>query len=148
MEIDIIKTKIGWIKIKSTNGCIISLKFIEPNTGQTINKDFTSDIKNYLAGKAELRSDFKISGTAFQKQVWKELLKIPYGETSTYSEIAKAIGHPTAYRAVANACGQNKIALYIPCHRVVGKNNSGGYKWGLERKNYLLDIENHCVKSP
>ncbi|AGF85579.1 hypothetical protein QJ854_gp203 [Moumouvirus goulette] len=91
--------------------------------------------------------NLKMKGTEFQKKVWKEILLIPYGETRTYSEIALAIGNPAAIRAVANACGKNNIAIFIPCHRVVGKNNIGGYKWGLEKKIWLIELEKKVSKT-
>lgn len=83
-----------------------------------------------------------LRGTAFRRRVWDELLLIPAGETITYGELAARIGRPTATRAVANACGANRIAVLVPCHRVVGANGGlGGYKWGVERKRALLDRE-------
>ncbi|MDF5718005.1 MAG: bifunctional DNA-binding transcriptional regulator/O6-methylguanine-DNA methyltransferase Ada [Rhizonema sp. NSF051] len=83
-----------------------------------------------------------IQGTAFQKQVWQALQKIPYGETRTYTDIARDLGKPQAVRAVGNACGANPIALIVPCHRVVRSNGSlGGYHWGIERKQKLLAYE-------
>jgi AraC family transcriptional regulator of adaptative response/methylated-DNA-[protein]-cysteine methyltransferase len=83
-----------------------------------------------------------ISGTAFQLRVWKELQKIPQGETRSYAEIARRIGRPKAFRAVANACGANPACIVIPCHRVVAANGSlGGYHWGTERKQALLERE-------
>ena len=87
------------------------------------------------------RPEYKLEGTPFQLKVWGEILKIPYGETRTYGEIANAIGEPKSCRAIANACGQNKLALIVPCHRVVGKTNIGGYKWGTHRKKWLLELE-------
>jgi len=83
-----------------------------------------------------------IRGTAFQRRVWEELQRIPYGQTRTYSEIARRIGNPQAVRAVARACATNSISVVVPCHRVVGKNGSlTGYRWGLERKQALLANE-------
>lgn len=83
-----------------------------------------------------------LNGTPFQIKVWRETLKIPAGQTKTYQEIAIAIGHPKAYRAVANALGANKIAYFIPCHRVIRNDGSlGGYKWGNEKKIALLKSE-------
>ena len=83
-----------------------------------------------------------IQATAFQRMVWEELRRIPYGETRSYSEIAKAIGKPNAARAVAKACAANPTAVVIPCHRVVQQNGGvGGYKWGVERKKALLAQE-------
>lgn len=83
-----------------------------------------------------------IQATAFQWRVWEELRAIPYGRTRSYSEIARAMGRPTAVRAVARACATNPVALVIPCHRVVREDNAfGGYRWGLERKRALLAQE-------
>jgi AraC family transcriptional regulator, regulatory protein of adaptative response / methylated-DNA-[protein]-cysteine methyltransferase len=83
-----------------------------------------------------------IRGTAFQRRVWEELRRIPAGQTRTYSEIARRIGRPEAVRAVARACATNSISVVVPCHRVVGKNGSlTGYRWGIERKQALLETE-------
>ena len=85
-----------------------------------------------------------LKGTKFQKRVWKELLKIPFGETRSYKEIAISIGNPSSYRAVANACGKNPYPVTIPCHRAIKSNGSiGGYsaKGGIKRKRMLLANE-------
>ncbi len=83
-----------------------------------------------------------VRATAFQRRVWEALQQIPRGETRSYGEVAQALGQPTAARAVARACGQNPVALVIPCHRVVGKNGQlAGYRWGLARKENLLALE-------
>lgn len=83
-----------------------------------------------------------IQATAFQRQVWEQLRAIPYGQTHSYSEVAKAIGQEKAVRAVARACATNPVALVIPCHRVIREDQSlGGYRWGLERKKRLLETE-------
>jgi len=83
-----------------------------------------------------------IQATAFQRQVWEQLRAIPYGETHSYSEVAKAIGQEKAVRAVARACATNPVALVIPCHRVIREDKSlGGYRWGLDRKKKLLERE-------
>jgi AraC family transcriptional regulator of adaptative response/methylated-DNA-[protein]-cysteine methyltransferase len=83
-----------------------------------------------------------IRGTAFQQRVWQALRRIPAGKTASYSEIAAGIGSPKAVRAVAAACAANKIAVAIPCHRVVRKDGSpSGYAWGVERKRRLLEVE-------
>lgn len=84
-----------------------------------------------------------IIGTAFQKLVWKALMKIPAGCTVSYAEIAERIGRPDAVRAVAGACGANNIAQLVPCHRVIRRDGGlGGYRWGLHRKKMILDREN------
>ncbi len=83
-----------------------------------------------------------VQGTAFQWKVWKALQAIPTGQTCTYSELAKAIGRPTAARAVARACATNPVAVVVPCHRVVpSAGGSGGYRWGSARKQALLRLE-------
>tara|TARA_X000001036_G_scaffold435476_1_gene476774 strand:- start:1378 stop:1662 length:285 start_codon:yes stop_codon:yes gene_type:complete len=85
-----------------------------------------------------------LEGTEFQKKVWKEILKIPKGQTRTYKDIALSIGSPKSYRAVANACGKNPLPVTIPCHRVVKSDGSiGGYsaKGGVEKKKILLSGE-------
>jgi AraC family transcriptional regulator of adaptative response/methylated-DNA-[protein]-cysteine methyltransferase len=83
-----------------------------------------------------------IRATAFQLRVWRALKQIPYGETRSYSEVAKSIGEPRAARAVARACATNPVALAIPCHRVVRNDGSmGGYGFGVERKEVLLATE-------
>ncbi len=81
-------------------------------------------------------------GTDFQKKVWKALQEIPYGETRSYQQQAILVGDKKAVRAVARANGENRIAIVIPCHRVIGSNGSlTGYAGGLERKKFLLDLE-------
>lgn len=83
-----------------------------------------------------------IQATAFQRRVWNHLQSLPFGTTQSYGEVAKAIGRPTAARAVARACASNRIAVAIPCHRVVREDGEmGGYRWGVERKRALLQLE-------
>jgi AraC family transcriptional regulator of adaptative response/methylated-DNA-[protein]-cysteine methyltransferase len=89
-----------------------------------------------------------IRASAFQRQVWDKLRAIPYGETVSYADVAKALGKPGAVRAVGRACATNPVALVIPCHRVVREDKSlGGYRWGLERKKRLLDHEQRQQKN-
>lgn len=91
---------------------------------------------------AALTLPLDIQGTAFQQQVWQALRTIPYGETISYQQLAKAIGKPKAVRAVASACGANKLAIVIPCHRVVrGDGSLSGYRWGVSRKAQILRRE-------
>jgi tRNA threonylcarbamoyl adenosine modification protein YjeE len=105
-------------------------------------------ILNHL-DKNEPRLDLPldIRATAFQRQVWEKLRTIPYGETVSYAEVAKALGKRGAVRAVGRACATNPVALVIPCHRVVREDQSlGGYRWGLERKKKLLERERRAEK--
>jgi AraC family transcriptional regulator of adaptative response/methylated-DNA-[protein]-cysteine methyltransferase len=86
-----------------------------------------------------LKLPLDVRATAFQWRVWREIQSIPYGQTSTYSKIASAIGKPKAVRAVARACATNPVSLVVPCHRVVGSDGElRGYRWGLRRKQALL----------
>ena len=83
-----------------------------------------------------------LRGTAFQIRVWKFLLGVPEGEVMSYSEVATGIGEPKAIRAAASACAANRIAVLVPCHRVLrGDGALGGYRWGLDRKRVLIDHE-------
>ena len=104
---------------------------------------WVSALVAHLCGsRPQLDLPLDVRATAFQRRVWQELRKIPYGETRSYSQIAQALGQPKAVRAVANACAANPAALVIPCHRVVrDTGESGGYRWGLERKQALLSRE-------
>ena len=142
------KSPLGPIEIIGGPDCILEVNFVEDMLSVTAEltfcvKECVKQIDEYFKGK---RQDFFLNlqprGTDFQKAVWRELEKIPYGETASYSEIAGAIGKPTACRAVGSANGKNPIALIIPCHRVIGKNGKlTGYAGGLSRKAWLLALE-------
>jgi len=101
------------------------------------------EFSRHLDGKMpQLNLPVDVQATAFQRRVWEELRKIPYGSTRSYSEIARKIGKPSATRAVARACATNPVALIVPCHRVVREDGTlGGYRWGLNRKRMLLEKE-------
>ncbi|WP_338036022.1 methylated-DNA--[protein]-cysteine S-methyltransferase [Halorhodospira abdelmalekii] len=93
-------------------------------------------------GTLELPLPLDIRGTAFQERVWHALRQIPVGRTVSYVELAQRIGAPTAVRAVAQACAANRLAVAVPCHRVVRRDGAlGGYRWGVERKRQLLLLE-------
>lgn len=102
-----------------------------------------AELASYFAGTLQKFSvPLVFPGTTFQEGVWEQLLKIPYGETRSYEQLAIAVGNPKAVRAVGHANGQNRIAIVIPCHRVVNKSGAlGGYGGGLRRKQFLLDLE-------
>ncbi|MCD8180046.1 MAG: methylated-DNA--[protein]-cysteine S-methyltransferase [Firmicutes bacterium] len=108
-----------------------------------------SEIDEYLKGeRREFDLPLSVSGTEFQKAVWRELQKIPYGETRSYGDIAKSMGNPKARRAVGTANNRNKIMIIIPCHRVIGANGHlTGYAGGLDMKKRLLDIEKAGCKT-
>jgi len=107
------------------------------------NRAAITQIVDYLEGKRhEFDLPLDLRGTAFQKQVWAALLEIPYGETRTYAEIARAVRRPRAVRAVGTANGANPVALVVPCHRVIAAGGKlGGYGGGLDLKARLLAME-------
>lgn len=99
------------------------------------------EVADALAGNG-LAMIVDLLGTAFQKRVWDALMKIPAGQTRSYAEVAAALGSPRAIRAVASACARNRIAVIVPCHRVIrGDGSMGGYRWGLPMKSRLLQRE-------
>ncbi len=105
--------------------------------------EWVGKILSHLRGREphlDLPTD--VQATAFQRRVWEELRKIPYGTTKTYTEVARAIGRPAAIRAVARACATNPVSVVVPCHRVVRQDGSlAGYRWGIDRKRALLEKE-------
>lgn len=105
-------------------------------------REWTRAVVERLAGTADAPLPLDVPGTAFQRRVWDALLRIPRGSTRSYSEIARAVGQPSAARAVARACAGNRVAVVVPCHRVVREDGGlGGYRWGIERKRALLERE-------
>lgn len=145
----IVKAPIGDICILEENNKIIGLtldneKYCYTEKNTEILNETEKQLNEYFWGK---RKKFNVpinpKGTEFQKQVWNELLKIPYGQTVTYKQIAQKIEKPNAARAVGMANHNNPIAIIVPCHRVVGSNSKlVGYAFGLEKKQFLLDLEN------
>jgi len=141
---------VGWLKLSANSEGINCIGFSdEPeNTAnlQISNKHLKQGIKQLSEYFNNQRTSFDVAlnpeGTAFQQQVWEMLLKIPFGETTTYGELAKKLGNPKAMRAVGRANGTNKIPIIIPCHRVIGSDGSlTGFAGGLDRKRWLLDHE-------
>ena len=153
MFYDIIETTLGPIIMAGDDQYLRILSFLKGGDPVPIlshwkqNTLFMKSVKQQLF--AYLSGDLKIfdlslcpDGTLFQKQVWSELEKIPYGKTMSYKDVAHAIGKPNAARAVGLACGKNPIPIIIPCHRVIGKNGSlTGYSSGIDLKKRLLYIE-------
>lgn len=104
-------------------------------------------ISDYLRGRStHVDVPLDLVGTPFQLAVWRGLQSIPPGCTMTYGAVAKKIGHPGAVRAVASACARNRVAILIPCHRVIRRDgNLAGYRWGLDRKRALLDHDHRVL---
>lgn len=102
----------------------------------------------FLHQRREFDVPLRFIGTSFQKKVWNELLKISYGETVSYGELAQRIGMPKSVRAVANANAVNALSIIVPCHRIIGGNGSLiGYSGGLDKKRFLLDLEGNLFTS-
>lgn len=142
------KTAIGFITISEKNKKIVNIKFTLEGNDKTSENKILNDCKNQILGyfegnRKEFDCELELNGTDFQKKVWTELLKIKYGKTISYKELAEKIGSPKSYRAVANANRQNPIPLIVPCHRVIGSNGKlVGYAYGIDKKKFLLDLEN------
>ena len=140
------------------NKLLESLHFPLGKTRVEPEKDWIYSKEKFMEALFQLEAYFKgeltrfdlelnVSGTDFQKKVWQELVKIPYGETISYAELAKRIGNPNASRAVGMANGKNPISIIVPCHRVIGKNGSlTGFGGGLEVKKNLLEFEKRNKK--
>lgn len=127
------------------------LEWVKARTGRSITSgkaaslhSIENELQLYFEGKLkEFKTPLVLLGSDFQKRVWQELMKIPYGETRSYTDISKGVGNPLAFRAAANANGANLISIVIPCHRVINKSGAlGGYAGGIYRKKELLQLEN------
>ena len=140
---------IGVLKIEYNGNAITSL--VNTNDNEKFERaddllivvKLKKELDEYFIGKRKVFDlPLKFNGTKFQERVWNALLKIPYGETRTYKDIATAIGNNKASRAVGMANNKNNIIILIPCHRVIGSNGElVGYAGGLEMKEYLLNLE-------
>lgn len=153
MEKAIINTPLGLTEIQGDENGISKIYIRDENVEITSKipsklKEAVLQLQEYFEGK---RTHFTFllhpSGTEFQKKVWQELLKIPFGKTCSYIELAKKLGDVKAIRAVASANGKNPLWIVIPCHRVIGADGSlTGYAGGLWRKKWLLEHENPSVQ--
>jgi methylated-DNA-[protein]-cysteine S-methyltransferase len=151
-----VDNKLGTMRIIETDGKISALLFQEDlkDTSSYEMKETPlllralSQLKEYFAGR---RTDFDLpllfeEGTLFQRQAWEALLKIPYGKTISYSEQAAWLNRPKAVRAVGAANGKNPLPIFVPCHRVIGKNGHlTGYAGGCHIKQTLLDLEKNAI---
>jgi methylated-DNA-[protein]-cysteine S-methyltransferase len=143
---------IGIIEITGDDDGIATLYFVEEQKGtggksHTLLKECIYQLEEYFKG---IRKDFGLKlnpkGSEFQKKVWDQLLKLPFGRTASYLDIARMLGDANATRAVGNANGSNPISIIVPCHRVIGVNGSmTGYGGGIWRKEWLLDHEKSII---
>ena len=124
-------------------------KSLEQGSSELLRK-LQNELSNYFDGTlTKFRVPIDVSGTKFENRVWGKLLNIQYGKTRSYGEIASELGKPGASRAVGKANGSNYLSIIIPCHRVIESNGKlRGYGGGLERKQYLLDLESRVYGRP
>lgn len=141
--------ELSWLSLNSEapklfDEFFISLHIIGSWTFTPVLPEIINKVLSIVEGGDNDKSlPLEFKGTDFQKKVWAHILTIASGTTQSYKDIAVAIGMPKAHRAVANACDQNKLAIMIPCHRVITSSGAlGGYRWGTEIKQKLLDREN------
>jgi methylated-DNA-[protein]-cysteine S-methyltransferase len=141
------RSPIGILEITGGQQGIASISFVDDaiDVGETppALRDCVSQLDEYFAEKRkEFSLKLDLQGTEFQKRVWRELQKIPFGKTVAYLDVAMALGNKASTRAVGRANGQNPIAIVVPCHRVIGSDGSlTGYGGGMWRKRWLLDFE-------
>ena len=146
-----VKTTWGAIEVKLADGKVVSCSLpflsIQPEQSFSIKTGGDGSVSTFITDlfsgkKTKTPAIGKLDGTDFQRQVWRAISNIPYGQTKTYGELAKSIGRPNAVRAVGSACGKNPVPLFIPCHRVVGSNGGfGGFSAGLPWKQLFLLLE-------
>lgn len=143
-----INSPIGFIQITSNEDAVLAIEFVSENipdseTIPDVLELCIEELERYFSGQLKSFSvNLSPEGTDFQKEVWNELIKIPFGETTSYINIAKHLNNDKAVRAVGAANGKNNIAIIIPCHRVIGENGKlTGYAGGLNRKQWLLEHE-------
>lgn len=139
---------IGILKIVGAEQGVFGVHFVEKKIDPDPSiplplKECCRQLYEYFVGdRKEFSIKLQLQGTIFQKKVWDQLMKIPYGKTASYKDIASAINNAKAVRAVGNANGSNNIAIIIPCHRVIAHDGTlGGYGGGLWKKEWLLDHE-------
>ena len=145
-------TPVGKLYIEAEEDFLTKLSFFELSGKRLetpVIKETYRQLTEYFEGNRKTFDiPLKLEGTDFQKSVWHALMKIPYGKTVSYLEIAETIGNPKASRAVGMANNKNKIPIIIPCHRVIGTNGSlTGYAGGLEIKKKLLELEKQQICS-
>lgn len=147
MDIFYYKSPIGILKISIENNFIISINIVNEYKENIYKNTYFNEIERqldeyFLGKRKEFNLNILMKGSEFQKQVWLELQKIPYGSTKSYKDIAEKIGKSKSQRAVGQACNKNNILIIIPCHRVISKNGDlNGFSCGLDIKEKLLSLE-------
>ncbi|RIW17343.1 methylated-DNA--[protein]-cysteine S-methyltransferase [Algoriphagus lacus] len=148
----VIYSPIGNIRINSKEGCLSELQFTEEATdGKILDQVLLAtqeQLEEYFSGKRKVFDmPIGLGGTDFQRKVWMEVAKIPFGQTTTYMKISQKLGNPSAIRAAGAAIGANPILIILPCHRVLGSDGDlTGYAGGLNKKKALLELEGHAFQ--
>lgn len=141
----------GWLKISGTEHYISEVLFVDaadvpqspaPSLPPLAIQAIEQLIQYFSGNRRTFELPIHQQGSAFQQRVWNELMNIPFGKTITYLELSRRLGDPKAIRAAASANGKNNVVIIVPCHRVVGSHDLGGYSAGLGRKKWLLTHEN------
>ena len=148
MKTSFVKTPVGYIQISADEAAIREIRFVNipgKKDQSRLLAEAEKQLSTYVEGRARsFDLPFAKQGTPFQRRVWAAARKIPSGKTVSYAELAKKIGKPSAYRAVANALGKNPYCIVVPCHRVVQTSGKlGGYNGGVHRKKWLLTLEQY-----
>ena len=155
---EVIATPFGAVAVCTARGSVVEVAFVqssiqsfaESDSDASLAKNAASQLGEYFAGKRKsFELSLKFSGTKFQEQIWKEIAKVPFGETATYKDLATRIGKPKASRAVGGAVGANPIGIIVGCHRIIGSSGkltgySGGS--GVPTKKKLLELEGISYK--
>lgn len=141
----VMDTPLGHLAIETENGAVERVVFTDdellPATEETAQKA-VKQLQQYFAGERQVFDvPVRLKGTEFQVAAWEALMKIPYGETVTYQQQAQMMGHPKACRAAGGANNKNHILILVPCHRVVASDGLGGFGCGLDKKEFLLELE-------
>lgn len=145
------KSPFGLLKIGIQNEELVHIGIVpkqdEEHQPTALSEEAFAQLQDYFSGRrTEFSLPYALVGTEFQRQVWTQIAKIPYGQTATYKDIAQAVGKPRAFQATGRAVGTNPLAIIIPCHRVVGANGDlTGYAFGLEVKKSLLKLESRLA---
>jgi methylated-DNA-[protein]-cysteine S-methyltransferase len=145
-------SEIGPLEVVGNQKGILTITFVEDDFEADRNlpagmTECLRQLDEYFKGKRQKFSvPLHLEGTDFQKAVWRQLQKVPFGQTASYGDVARAVGSPKAFRAVGNANNKNPIPLIVPCHRVIGSDGQMvGFGSGIWRKEWLLDHEKNCA---
>jgi methylated-DNA-[protein]-cysteine S-methyltransferase len=154
-----LRTPIGWLEVRGDSGAILAVNFVErPGSGRqpgteadalpTVVAACLGQLEEYFkGGRTSFDLPLRLEGTPFQRRVWEVLLRVPYGRTTTYRDLAAAVGNVRSARAVGGANHRNPVSIIVPCHRVVGSNGAlTGYGGGLWRKEWLLGHERKAIR--